>query len=277
MDAAFDKFIAILNDSEDPRHDEVSRIMNTEYESGISYEAMLQSNIKRRMKEIEIHKIKQARKEFEAGWEHRFERFGKLDIDTDSDEIEREVYSISDEMLKYTYGNDFTNRSFGYDLRFRFYIQVIGWAIPSRRNIDELYQVFSEHLKVHPQAKLIDWGCGTGIWSFLLRKRGIPARNIVAIDNYDTDSYDRTFYQINATVESFSEDDVLFIAWGRTDEFIQKFIDGEGRCVIIVGETDGGCTLSSQYFEEIDGWVVEERKVDGGARKFDYMTINRKI
>jgi len=278
MESVFDQYIAILNDPNHPKHADLTRIMNTDYgeDDLFNQEMWLQINIRRRIKEVEEEKrrleAKIRTKAIEDNRKATFEKLSTLDLDNDASEIELLVYELIDEFLESRNNHDVDI----YMVRFMFYIKFIGWSITSRSNVDQLFGLVSEHLKMYPNARFIDWGCGTGIWSFLLKQKGIPKENIVAVDNYETDSYKRRYFPIIDKVDNFTPDDILFVAWGRTDEFIREFIEGGGKLVLILGENNG-CTLSTDYFEELNGWTTRDMVFDGGARKHDYLSINQKL
>lgn len=278
MNTFADQLINILNDPTHEKHAEMKEIMATDFTNNNSPKSYIQLTIKRRMKELEkIHVEKQVN-DYKKMWEDRFDKLQNTNIETNPDDAVNLINEIVSEFINLKKNKEMY--SIVHWIRHEFFTDIIGWAIPSENTINIIYNIISEHLKKYPDAKFIDWGCGSGIWSFLLNRKGICTNNIIAVDN-SSFSYEKQYFPIVNEINDFSINDMLFIAWGQEeqsiDQFIDKFISNGGKYVILLGEIYGGCTLNSHYFKKIDGWDIEEFKVDGGQSIMDYLTFNQHL
>ncbi|MCJ7637932.1 MAG: hypothetical protein MUO21_10625, partial [Nitrososphaeraceae archaeon] len=95
-----------------------------------------------------------------------------------------------------------------------YYNKFIGWALPSKESIEVVVEAFHEHIKTYPEAKIIDFGAGSGIFAYLFEQLGIPKEKIVAVDLPNpthSDKQQRNFYPIIRDEEYEVEvNDIMF-------------------------------------------------------------------
>lgn len=300
-DDILDMWISAWENPEDPKHEKIKTIMETVYDADKCVEnkcvgdMLLQGHIKRRIIEAERERVARERKQFEENWLSRIE---VLDWWEPDEQTATEIYKILEEWLEMRSSENYEKRRFADEIRRTHLVNYVGWAIPCRENVDLLFDWLQRHLAKFPQAKVIDWGCGTGIWTFLINQKGIPKENLMAVDvwiqqsekkqddseepeiEWFKDSYSKAYWEIIPKVETFDENDVLFVAWGRHgmgDAYIEEFVQKGGKNVIIVGEEDG-CTTSSHLFRDDPEWNLDEKKIVAGAAYYctEYMTFNTK-
>ena len=128
--------------------------------------------------------------------------------------------------------------------------------------------------------RIVDLGCGSGFFCFLLHHLGIPKHLLLAVDlpqpSHDTDKYKPQWNIHREENYRIAPSDILFVAWGsgvkaQVDQYVQ---DG-GDCVIILGEAD--CTFDCGYFDERADWDVAAHHVMGPASpSSEYLTFNQK-
>ena len=162
------------------------------------------------------------------------------------------------------------------------YNTLIGWALPSKLVCETVYATYLNHIKAYPDAKIIDLGAGSGIFSYMFHQMGIPNDRIIAVDlekPTHSNPEQRKFWNItkNSNFE-FDPIDILFVAWGSgIYGNVDKYCDNGGTCVIILGETGDGCTFPSDYLSENEQWTVESHHVPGPASAYsEYLTVNIK-
>lgn len=130
------------------------------------------------------------------------------------------------------------------------YNSTIGWAMPSQKACSLMYSTWSAHVEKYPGARFIDVGAGTGIFSYVMSLHGVPREKIVALDleNPTHRMYgQRRFWQCVTAVD-IAPTDMLFVGWGSdTDDIIDDYVNSGGHCIVILGETAGGCTFPSDY------------------------------
>lgn len=71
--------------------------------------------------------------------------------------------------------------------------------------------------------------------------------------------------------------DILFIAWGtyRLECIIYDYVEQGGKCIIILGEEERGCTFGPDFFVNNPNWKVELHKVPGPASLYsERLSIN---
>lgn len=169
-----------------------------------------------------------------------------------------------------------------------YYNELIGWALPSQEAIEAVVSAFQEHLQAYPEARLVDFGAGSGIFSYMFEKLGIPKDKIIAVDlpkPTHSNKKQRNFYPIIRDDEyEVAITDILFIAWGSgCVRAVDSYVDRGGKCVIILGENDG-CTFSSGYFIKYDeadtddqDWIVEEHYVPAACSYLkELLTVNKR-
>lgn len=141
------------------------------------------------------------------------------------------------------------------------YNAYIGWALPSEKSCQLIVKAFEKHLEQYPQAKLVDLGAGTGVYSMMLNYYGIPKEKLVAVDNGvrkyqncfepELKEHPHFFWPVQREYE-IAPHDVLFIAWGEHSmrETVNTYVNNGGTCVIIQGETQ--MTFPNNYLEDKD-------------------------
>jgi hypothetical protein len=159
----------------------------------------------------------------------------------------------------------------------------IGWILPSRKAILRVLKAWTEHVKLFEDARIVDLGAGTGIGAYMFAHAGIPQDSIVALDlpvqthRMDTQ---RSFWPIVHEYD-IKPQDILFVGWGYgTDNVVEDYINRGGTCVIILGESGGGCTFPADHFQhgvdldsateskEYPGWTVVMTHVPGPASQY---------
>lgn len=163
----------------------------------------------------------------------------------------------------------------------QYFIEQIGYAIPSKKAIDTLANWISCYLEKNPTAKFIDVGAGSGIWELLLHDKDIDKDKLVAIDlpqNMKKYKFAHTFWPIEE-MENYNvnHNDILFNAWGCGGQLniLKNYINNGGQMIILLGE-NGGCTSpSADHFIEDDNWIVEMVNVTGNLSCLgDFLTLN---
>lgn len=125
-------------------------------------------------------------------------------------------------------------------------VQKYAWAIPNEHALE----VLAKH------APIVEIGAGNGYWARCLRERG------VTVQAYDKKPY-RNEYVCNRwtavapgrarKAKQFS-DHTLFLCW---PPYRESFAADclrlyQGDTVIVVGESDGGCTANAEFFDMLD-------------------------
>ncbi len=167
------------------------------------------------------------------------------------------------------------------------YNKLIGWALPSQKVCNIVFQTYQEHIKIYPEAKLIDFGSGSGIFAYMFNQMGIPEDKIVAVDLPEpthSNEKQRNFWSIHRE-ENYQVDtnDIFFIGWGcGCYNNVVSYCERKGKCVIILGEYDG-CTFSSGFFikdnynnTEYTNYEVNDYSVPGAATRYgELLTVNK--
>ncbi|QKF93514.1 hypothetical protein QKU48_gp0056 [Fadolivirus algeromassiliense] len=162
------------------------------------------------------------------------------------------------------------------------FITFVGYAIPSEKAIHTITNWFFEQQKINNNIKLVDMGAGSGIWELLLHDAGIPKESLIAVDlpkDKKTHKFERLFWPvIEDMAYKVDPSNIMFIAWGyMTSNIIKEFEDRGGKCVIILGENESGCTYpESDYFKDNLNWTTTVVHVTGGASRYDMLTLNIK-
>lgn len=163
---------------------------------------------------------------------------------------------------------------------YRIYNMLIGWALPSKEVCDIVYATYQNQIKQHPDARLIDLGAGSGIFSHIFHQKGIPSNKIVALDLKDP-AYSwetqRHFWKITVNNKyKFKPNDILFVAWGGNgiEEEVDRYCKSGGTLVIILG-TKGNFNLHPNYFKynpSLGLKRTEIHKVIGSPH--DHLSVN---
>jgi hypothetical protein len=142
------------------------------------------------------------------------------------------------------------------------YNKYIGWGIPSPAALKLIFDAYQKHLVRYPQAKLIDLGAGTGIYSLLLSDMGIPRERMIAVDlTKKTHKTCRELYPVVIDDQyRLDPEDVVLIVWGVDTHHcrLDRYVEEGGTCVILQGEADG-CTLETGWFEDKPEWKIYEK------------------
>jgi hypothetical protein len=110
--------------------------------------------------------------------------------------------------------------------------------------------------------RIIDAGCGRGLWSALLF---LSKKTVVAIDNFENPMYKAEsclVTPVQAEAELWIEkngnpEDVLFMSWPPCwgDMASSCLAAHHGSKLIYIGEPWGGCTADDDFFDMLDnGW-----------------------
>lgn len=162
------------------------------------------------------------------------------------------------------------------------------WALPpTLEQLEEIYQLFHD-------LTILEVGCGSGLWSAILKSRGL---NVISTDS-KIESGGHHYYDYNNQKEFIeytiieqldakyglekygSQSNVLFVSWGRG--FITKhdFDNFKGKYVISIGEGHGGCTCNG-YVDELDNnseWkVLKKIKIPKWFGMHDKLVIYEKL
>lgn len=160
-----------------------------------------------------------------------------------------------------------------------FYNLHIGWALPTADVCSQVVGLWRKY----PTARIVDMGAGSGVFCMMFHDAGIPAHKLLAIDKtipIECWKTTNTFWEI-ARDDDFEVpiDDIFFVAWGGYQggivERLESYIERGGWCVIILGETDGGCTLPCDYLVDDGEWNSVLIHVDGPASAYaEHLSIN---
>ena len=152
-------------------------------------------------------------------------------------------YSRFDLVLK-KFMESGSSRSYLVDI----YNMYISHSIPCPSVISIIYDTYINHLRTYPNAKLVDLGTGNGIYPWLLKRKGLSENNIIAVDIKvgRAEYWDNVITDLSYTPNI---DDIVFISWGYGRyPSLDRYLLAGGKCVIIIGKENGGCTLPSDLF-----------------------------
>jgi hypothetical protein len=171
-------------------------------------------------------------------------------------------------------------RSFSYCLR-DILTSVVGFALPSFKALHILNKWLNEINAKRPQSKIVNVGAGSCAWEFLLNRT-----DIVSVDRKKaTHSFKKQFMPVIREEYTVHPDDVLMIMWGYgMSGIVDDYVRRGGWCVILIGESQCGCTDPSGDYFSTDGefqalnWNIREEIVPGGASGgcTDIMSLNMK-
>lgn len=143
------------------------------------------------------------------------------------------------------------------------YNLYIGWAMPTEKALTIIFNAWKTHLEKYPDARLVDFGAGTGVYCFLLQSMGVPQERLIALElETKTHKTCRNFFPLTIHNNDFEikENDFLLVCWGysgQIGDYIEKI-----HCVVIQGEKSDGCTFPTDYLvddtEKIkEGWKMK--------------------
>lgn len=141
-----------------------------------------------------------------------------------------------------------------------FYNDYIGWGLPTPQVCNEVFTFWKKCND--PNVRLVDVGCGSGIFCKMFHHAGIPRENLIAVDVFRDDYYStktRNFWDvIHDDNYQVCKDDIFFIAWGTSDikPILKSYMNYGGNKVVILGETDGMLNFSSFYLEDNKEWEM---------------------
>jgi hypothetical protein len=127
-----------------------------------------------------------------------------------------------------------------------FFTTYVSWAIPSRGAIEFIQHYVGDSI-------LFEVGCGTGIWSLLLKELGV---RVEATDLQKDSSFVQVRYDHSiqyGVITQIPETAVLFICWPTyasewATEMLTMF---RGNRIIYIGEIYG-CNASDSFFELLE-------------------------
>lgn len=134
------------------------------------------------------------------------------------------------------------------------YNSTIGWALPSQKACTHLHNAWLAHVEKYPDARFIDVGAGTGIFSYVMYLQGVPREKVIAFDRAEPTHKlkgQRQFWQCVTNVD-ISPNDLLFVGWGcGTSQIVDDYIWSGGHCLVILGEMEDGCTFPADYIRRV--------------------------
>jgi len=162
----------------------------------------------------------------------------------------------------------------------RFYNTHVGWALPTPQVCDLVVKFW----KLHASSKVVDMGCGSGLFCLMLHDCGIPKDKLLALETKvppKTHQTTNVFWDIVRDDEyEIDTDDIAFVAWGSgISKRLQSYVERGGKYVIILGETGDGCTFPSDWLKDNKEWDCTLTHVQGPASNFaEHLSINvRKV
>ena len=115
------------------------------------------------------------------------------------------------------------------------------WALPSKLSLDFVEKCMKDTMST----RIVDMGSGTGLWSYLLRARGLP---VLAVDLPEGERWptSRTYVKPVTTYHQ-EPGDMLLVTWGCSSSSIDEFVANGGQAIVIQGEDEYGCTVPYTY------------------------------
>ncbi len=164
------------------------------------------------------------------------------------------------------------------------FVHLWSYAVPSQQAITQIVEWFHMIHKTNSNTKLVDFGCGSGLFSLLFVDAGIPKDSVIAVDlpeNKTTHKFGRVFYDniVRTNNFCFSPNDVLFIAWGSCGtKIVDEFVTKGGTKCILLGEWDGATWPAGDQYENDPNWSVTSIRVPGSVRELpcggDVLSLN---
>lgn len=153
------------------------------------------------------------------------------------------------------------------------FVRKYSWAIPNHDAIVSIRELNMPVLEV---------GCGSGYWSWELQQAGVDvvATDIDVGENHKW-GHDEGWLPIEhghgaAMAKKYAKTHALLVCWpdfrpegGKWAEHALKaYLKNGGKCVIYVGEPDGGCTGTREFHDELyKNWrAIDDKEDEGWSR-----------
>jgi hypothetical protein len=165
--------------------------------------------------------------------------------------------------------------------------QFMSWSVPSQSVIDAIKTFVGS-------ACVVDYACGLGLWTYLMRANGINAKCYDPIMSPSRHYFVDVKYGIghapnirlpaviDAEIQMHHKRDIdqtmqqgnacLFMSWPPYDSSVafDTLSNFRGNKLIYIGESEGGCTADDNFFEELQShWTVVRHS--GRIRHWDGM------
>jgi hypothetical protein len=156
-----------------------------------------------------------------------------------------------------------------------YYNKHIGWTIPS-------WEMLSQIKSIHKQLNtpICDYGSGSGLLSHLLK---LMDCDVYGVDRKKGWKNVGKFHRPDITVDEeecypVPSDHIFLISWGYLTGKVSplnEYVEHGGKCVIIIGEDNEGCTYPSyDYLSGASGWVSQVTDVPNFYGIYTKMSIN---
>ena len=155
------------------------------------------------------------------------------------------------------------------------YNKHIGWTIPSWEMLSQIKQI---------GRPICDYGSGSGLLIHLLKLIGCDAYGVDY--HHYTNEWGNVGKFCRPKVYVMSEDQIFhvpsdhifLISWGYINrDPINDYIERGGKCVIIIGEDDEGCTHPPyDLFNDMSDWTCQIIEIPNFYGIYTKMSINRR-
>lgn len=164
---------------------------------------------------------------------------------------------------------DFGSSMLSFKLREE-YISNFGFSLMNQLLIDELTLCLKDK-------KVVELGAGTGWISHLLQNKNI---DVQPIDLYDIDKNNYNFFKSHTDILNVSAQDylsknknydtILMIWPNYSSDFAAQSLDliPQGKQLIYIGESCGGCTANERFFELLDLKCILDKEKTSHLQKF---------
>lgn len=135
------------------------------------------------------------------------------------------------------------------------------WMFLRHRWMDRYSYAIPNEAAIHlvaQQGPIVEIGAGKGYWAYLIEQAGAD------VDAYDKEQKDALWFDVQEGTEAVLEDGAyddhaLFLCWPdfRTEMAADCVANYGGDTVVYVGEGEGGCTATDEFFEQVwnDEWT----------------------
>lgn len=178
------------------------------------------------------------------------------------------------------------------------FVQLFSFAIPAPATIDLLYDAWVKHQAKYPTANLVDLGCGTGLFLWLLRRAGVAEERLIGLDLPldQARPFQRTYWDAVIRDDSYviKPEDFVLVAWGdnstqrwgdnstqrwgdNCEDEADSYLTSGGKCLAILGEKEGDATYPWDRFLHDATIEVEYYPVEPSAYAIssDGLSFNR--